>query len=136
MGKEATMVAVAVLAPWLAWLVVSFVSLYLLNLLTHARSGLPPGPRPLPLIGSLHLLGDRPHRSLARLAMTHAAPLMSLRLGSVTTVVASSPAMARELLQRHDAAFSTRSVPDATGMHAAGSVPWLPRPRGGARSAS
>uniref|UniRef100_A0A453DD12 Uncharacterized protein n=1 Tax=Aegilops tauschii subsp. strangulata TaxID=200361 RepID=A0A453DD12_AEGTS len=97
----------------------------LLNLLAHARSGLPPGPRPLPLIGSLHLLGDKPHRSLARLAKIH-GPLMSIRLGAVTTVVVSSPAMAREFLQKHDSVLATRSVPDATGKHAAGSVPWLP----------
>ncbi|VAH53596.1 unnamed protein product [Triticum turgidum subsp. durum] len=51
---------------------------------------------------------------------------MSLRLGAVTTVVVSSPAMAREFLQRHDSAFAARSVPDATGEHAAGSVAWLP----------
>ncbi|KAF7019456.1 unnamed protein product [Triticum aestivum] len=118
------MVAMAVLAPWLAWLVISLLSLYLLNLLAHARSGLPPGPRPLPLIGSLHLLGDKPHRSLAHLAKIH-GPLMSVRLGAVTTVVVSSPAMAREFLQRHDSVLATRSVPDATGKHAAG-VAWLP----------
>ncbi|KAL6900964.1 hypothetical protein ACP4OV_005640 [Aristida adscensionis] len=117
--------AMAVLLPWLAWLVVSLLSVYLLDLITHTRRGLPPGPRPLPLIGSLHLLGSQPHRSLARLARTH-GPLMSLRLGTVTTVVASSPAAAREFLQRHDAAFASRSVPDATGEHAKNSVPWLP----------
>ncbi|XP_037487894.1 geraniol 8-hydroxylase-like [Triticum dicoccoides] len=122
------MVALAVLAPWLAWLVVSVLSFYFLNLLAHARSGLPPGPRPLPLIGSLHLLGDKPHRSLARLAKIH-GPLMSIRLGAVTTVVVSSPAMAREFLQRHDSVLAIRSVPDATGKHAAG-VAWLsPGPR-------
>ncbi|KAF7004545.1 hypothetical protein CFC21_019756 [Triticum aestivum] len=119
------MAPVAVLVPWLAWLVASFLSVYLLNLLARARSGLPPGPHPLPLIGSLHLLGDKPHRSLARLAKAH-GPLMSLRLGAVTTVVVSCPAMAREFLQRHDSAFAARSVPDATGEHAAGSVAWLP----------
>ncbi|KAF7011923.1 hypothetical protein CFC21_026170 [Triticum aestivum] len=119
------MAPVAVLVPWLAWLVASFLSVYLLNLLARARSSLPPGPRPLPLIGSLHLLGDKPHRSLARLAKAH-GPLMSLRLGAVTTVVVSSPAMARVFLQRHDSAFAARSVPDATGEHAAGSVAWLP----------
>uniref|UniRef100_A0A453SPD7 Uncharacterized protein n=1 Tax=Aegilops tauschii subsp. strangulata TaxID=200361 RepID=A0A453SPD7_AEGTS len=122
------MVAMAVLATWLAWLVVSLFSFYLLNLLAHARSGLPPGPRPLPLIGSLHLLGDKPHRSLARLAKIHGS-LMSIRLGAVTTVLVSSPAMAREFLQRHDSVLATRSVPDATGKHAA-DVAWLsPGPR-------
>ena len=119
------MVALAVLVPWLAWLIVSFLSLYLLSLLAHARSGLPPGPRPLPLIGSIHLLGDKPHRSLARLAKIH-GPLMSIRLGTVTTVVVSSPAMAREFLQRHDSVLAARSVPHATGKHAVGSVAWLP----------
>ncbi|OEL15591.1 Geraniol 8-hydroxylase [Dichanthelium oligosanthes] len=51
---------------------------------------------------------------------------MSLRLGSVTTVVVSSPEAAREFLQKHDAVFANRSVPDAVGDHARNSVPWLP----------
>ncbi|RLN39121.1 geraniol 8-hydroxylase-like [Panicum miliaceum] len=116
----------AELLPWLPWLLASLLAaVYLLGLRAHGRHGLPPGPRPLPLIGNLHLLGDQPHRSLAGLAKIH-GPLMSLRLGAVTTVVASSPDVAREFLQRHDAAFATRSVPDAIGAHARDSVVWLP----------
>uniref|UniRef100_A0A0A9AQP2 Cytochrome P450 n=1 Tax=Arundo donax TaxID=35708 RepID=A0A0A9AQP2_ARUDO len=111
---------------WLAWLIVSLLAIYFLDLFAHTRRGLPPGPRPLPLIGSLHLLGDQPHRSLARLAKIH-GPLMSLRLGSVTTVVVSSPEVARQFLQKHDAVFANRSVPDALGDHAKNSVPWLPQ---------
>ncbi|EAZ15414.1 hypothetical protein OsJ_30826 [Oryza sativa Japonica Group] len=103
----------AALLLWLSWLLLSLLSIYLLDLLAHSRRCLPPGPRPLPLIGSLHLLGDLPHRSLAGLAKTY-GPLMSLRLGAVTTVVASSPEVAREFLQKHDAVFATRSTPDAT----------------------
>jgi hypothetical protein len=83
----------AMLVPWLAWLLVSLLAAYFLELYAHARRDLPPGPRPLPLIGSLHLLGDQPHRSLARLAKFH-GPLMSLRLGVVTTVAISSPDVA------------------------------------------
>ncbi|KAF2912738.1 hypothetical protein DAI22_10g035000 [Oryza sativa Japonica Group] len=115
----------AALLLWLSWLLLSLLSIYLLDLLAHSRRCLPPGPRPLPLIGSLHLLGDLPHRSLAGLAKTY-GPLMSLRLGAVTTVVASSPEVAREFLQKHDAVFATRSTPDATGDHARNSVAWLP----------
>nr|XP_051203480.1 geraniol 8-hydroxylase-like isoform X3 [Lolium perenne] len=111
--------------PWLPWLVVSFLSIYLLDLLAHARRRLPPGPIPLPLIGSLHLMGDQPHRSLARLARIH-GPLMSIRLGAVTTVVASSPDAAREILQKHDAVLAGRFVNDAVGDHARDSVAWLP----------
>ncbi|XP_047095218.1 geraniol 8-hydroxylase-like [Lolium rigidum] len=110
---------------WLPWLVASLFAIYLLDLFAHARRRLPPGPTPLPLIGSLHLLGDQPHRSLARLAGTY-GPLMSLRLGAVTTVVASSPDAAREILQKHDAVFATRLVNDAVGDHARNSVSWLP----------
>ncbi|KAL6841158.1 hypothetical protein ACP4OV_029127 [Aristida adscensionis] len=111
--------------PWLAWLIVSLLAAAYL-LANTRRRGLPPGPRPLPLIGSLHLLGDQPHRSLAGLAKAHGA-LMSLRLGAVTTVVVSSPAAARLFLHRHDAAFAARSVPDAVGeLHGRSSAVWLP----------
>lgn len=86
--------------------------LYLLHLFAAVDRNLPPGPRPLPLVGNLLDLGAHPHRSLARLAARH-GPLMALRLGAVTTVVASSADAARDVLQRHDAALSARSVPDA-----------------------
>lgn len=91
------------------------------------RRRLPPAPRPLPLVGNLLDLGAHPHRSLARLAARH-GPLMSLRLGAVTTVVASSADAARDVLQRHDAAFSARSIPDAARAcaHDQHSVGWLP----------
>ncbi|XP_047077158.1 geraniol 8-hydroxylase-like [Lolium rigidum] len=115
----------SLLLAWLPWLVASLFSIYLLDLLANVRRCLPPGPLPLPLIGSLHLVGDQPHRSLARLAKRH-GPLMSLRLGAVTTVVASSPDVAREFLQKHDAIFATRLVNDAMGDHARDSIPWLP----------
>nr|XP_010920219.1 geraniol 8-hydroxylase [Elaeis guineensis] len=94
---------------------------------SHSHSRLPPGPRPLPIAGSLFQLGDKPHQSLARLAKTY-GPLMTLRLGQVFTIVVSSPEIAREVLQKKDAAFSGRSVADALRAlgHADISTLWLP----------
>ncbi|KAI5073962.1 hypothetical protein GOP47_0011975 [Adiantum capillus-veneris] len=71
------------------------------------RRKLPPGPLALPIIGHLHLVGKRPHRSFCDLSKRY-GPLMYLRLGSVPIVVASTPEMAREILQRHDKDFSSR----------------------------
>ncbi|MCO5611772.1 hypothetical protein L7F22_066031 [Adiantum nelumboides] len=67
----------------------------------------PPGPPAWPIIGHLHLLGHLPHQSLAKLAQTY-GPLMGLRLGGVQTIVASSPQMAKEILQTHDVAMAYR----------------------------
>ncbi|KAL1538941.1 geraniol 8-hydroxylase-like [Salvia divinorum] len=88
---------------------------------------LPPGPGPLPVIGNLHLLGPHPHKSLARLANMH-GPLMLLRLGSKNTVVVSSADVAKQVLQKHDLAFSSRTVPDALHAHDhfKYSVVWMP----------
>nr|CAD1829318.1 unnamed protein product [Ananas comosus var. bracteatus] len=100
------------------------------------RRRLPPGPRPLPVVGSLLELGDSPHRTFAHLAACY-GPLISLRLGRVTTVVASSPDAARDVLQKHNAAFSARSVPDtvrARGHHRY-FVLWPPPARRWRRSA-
>lgn len=88
---------------------------------------LPPGPKPFPIIGNLLELGDKPHKSLAKLAMTN-GPLMSLKLGQITTVVISSATMAKEVLQTHDQLLSNRSIPDAIRAHKQHEfgLPWIP----------
>lgn len=73
---------------------------------------LPPGPRRLPVIGNLLELGDKPHQSLAALSEKY-GPVMSLKLGSTTAVVISSPAAAQEALNEKDQTFAGRTVLNA-----------------------
>ncbi|KAL2242107.1 UNVERIFIED_CONTAM: Ferruginol synthase [Sesamum indicum] len=84
---------------------------------TRRRSAkLPPGPRPSPIIGNILQLGRNPHQSLAELSKTY-GPLMSLQLGSIYTVVVSSPELAKEVLQKHDHVFSGRTIAAAAQVH-------------------
>ncbi|KAF5197590.1 Cytochrome p450 76ad1 [Thalictrum thalictroides] len=107
-------------------LLLSFVWLCLITLWPK-KSKLPPGPFPLPIVGSLFKLGNKPHKSLAELAKIY-GPLMTLKLGSVTAIVVSSPTMAKEVLQKNDLAFSGRTIPDAIRAlgHHNRSMAWLP----------
>ncbi|XP_074565246.1 flavonoid 3'-monooxygenase CYP75B137-like [Curcuma longa] len=97
-----------------------FACAFLLAALTHAAffnrrrhdPPLPPGPRGIPLLGSLLFLHADLHAYFARLARAH-GPIFSLRLGSKLAVVISSPAIAREVLRDHDAVFANRDVPAA-----------------------
>ncbi|KAF5199001.1 Cytochrome p450 76ad1 [Thalictrum thalictroides] len=97
------------------------------NLNEDQKTKLPPGPFPLPIVGSLFKLGTKPHKSLAELAKIY-GPLMTLKLGSVTTIVVSSPTMAKEVLQKNDQAFSSRTIPEAVRIldHHNHSMAWLP----------
>uniref|UniRef100_A0A7N0ZXS8 Cytochrome P450 n=1 Tax=Kalanchoe fedtschenkoi TaxID=63787 RepID=A0A7N0ZXS8_KALFE len=105
--------------------------LFIANLLYVAKtiklgfSNLPPGPRPLPIIGNLHQLGPKPHKSLANLARTH-GPIMRLELGQVTTVVISSASAARLVLQKQDHSLANRFPPDSSSScgHDRHSVVW------------
>nr|AMZ03402.1 cytochrome P450 CYP76AH15 [Plectranthus barbatus]UPO25013.1 cytochrome P450 CYP76AH15 [synthetic construct] len=76
------------------------------------RRNLPPGPFPLPIIGNLLQIGSKPHQSFAQLSKKY-GPLMSVQLGSVYTVIASSPEMAKEILQKHGQVFSGRTIAQA-----------------------
>nr|XP_034905760.1 geraniol 8-hydroxylase-like [Populus alba] len=98
------------------------------SVLLRRKSGctvLPPGPRQLPIIGNILALGDKPHRTFAKLSQTY-GPLMTLKLGRITTIVISSPNIAKEALQKHDQALSSRTVPDAVRGHHKNSILWLP----------
>ncbi|CBI35434.3 unnamed protein product, partial [Vitis vinifera] len=90
---------------------------------SHATK-LPPGPTGLPILGSLLQIGKLPHHSLARLAKIH-GPLITLRLGSITTVVASSPQTAKLILQTHGQNFLDRPVPEAIDSPQ-GTIAWTP----------
>lgn len=79
---------------------------------TGSGGRLPPGPFPLPIIGSLHKLGKNPNQSLAKLAKKY-GPLMSLKLGNKTTIVVSSPSIAKQVLQEHDQILSSRTILNA-----------------------
>ncbi|KAK6942390.1 Cytochrome P450 [Dillenia turbinata] len=87
---------------------------YTVNPLLHRKAKLPPGPIGLPFFGSLfHVFKQgQPHKTLANLAQEY-GPLMTVRLGRTITVVAASPEMAKEILQKHDEATSGRIVPNA-----------------------
>ncbi|KAK7308404.1 hypothetical protein VNO77_42008 [Canavalia gladiata] len=88
---------------------------------------LPPGPAGLPIVGNLLQLGPKPHQTLAKLAKIH-GPIMSLKLGQVTTVVMSSAEMAKGVLQTHDQFMSNRKIPNAMAgaNHDQYSLPFIP----------
>ncbi|EFH58280.1 CYP76C2 [Arabidopsis lyrata subsp. lyrata] len=107
-------------------------SFFLIFTITRSRSSLkvapsPPGPPRLPIIGNIHLVGKNPHHSFADLSKTY-GPIMSLKFGSLNTVVVSSPEAAREVLRTYDQILSNRSSTNSIRFinHHEVSVVWLP----------
>ncbi|KAE9601280.1 putative abieta-7,13-dien-18-ol hydroxylase [Lupinus albus] len=90
---------------WIATLLVSLTCLILCR--CRKKKKLPPGPKGLPILGSLHKLGENPHRDLHQLSQKH-GPIMYLRLGVVPTIVVSSPQAAEQFLKTHDLVFANR----------------------------
>ncbi|CAA0837663.1 Flavonoid 3-monooxygenase, partial [Striga hermonthica] len=71
------------------------------------KSKLPPGPKPWPVIGNLHLISHIPHHSLHSLSRKY-GEIMLLKFGTFPVIVASSPEMAKQFLKTHDAVFASR----------------------------
>ncbi|CAL1371332.1 unnamed protein product [Linum trigynum] len=94
------------LLPILSFLLLS------LFLLRNRRPSvqLPPGPKPWPILGNFLHVRSMPHVAFSQLSQAH-GPLISLRLGTQTVVIGSSPEAASEILKTHDHDLSGRSVP-------------------------
>ncbi|XP_010558964.1 PREDICTED: LOW QUALITY PROTEIN: cytochrome P450 76A1 [Tarenaya hassleriana] len=93
--------------------------LYVAWLITTKRRRhrpLPPGPKPWPVVGNMFQLAISPlppHQTLSKLARGVHGPFMTLRLGSMLTVVASSSSAAREVLRDCDVALAGRKIYEA-----------------------
>ncbi|KAK7358924.1 hypothetical protein VNO77_00865 [Canavalia gladiata] len=95
------------------WIAIFLVSLgYVWLWRSKKTKKLPPGPKGLPILGCLHMLGTNPHRDLYQLAQKH-GPIMYLRLGFVPTIVVSSPQAAELFLKTYDLVFASRPPHEA-----------------------
>ncbi|KAK6918466.1 Cytochrome P450 [Dillenia turbinata] len=98
-----------------------------LKLGSRKPAPLPPGPCGLPIIGNMLQLGTLPHQALAKLSKTY-GPVMSLKLGIMTTIVFSSSDVAEEVFKKHDKNFANRTIFDAARAldHHKRSIAWQP----------
>ncbi|KAL3339465.1 hypothetical protein AABB24_028196 [Solanum stoloniferum] len=92
---------------WLALVLVALFTYLIQELICKKKKKIPPGPRGLPLIGNLHMVGKNILHDLHKIAKKY-GPIMSMRLGLVPVIVASSPYAAQQFLKNHDLVFSSR----------------------------
>ncbi|XP_008935104.1 PREDICTED: cytochrome P450 2K4-like [Merops nubicus] len=75
---------------------------------SHTRGNFPPGPRPLPIIGNLHIMDlKRPYLTMLELAKTY-GPVFSFQMGLRKVVVLSGYETVKEALVNHADAFAGR----------------------------
>ncbi|XP_045794480.1 cytochrome P450 76T24-like isoform X3 [Trifolium pratense] len=114
-------------------LVITFLSasilIFILRKLNQTQNPtkLPPGPYPLPILGNILELGKNPHKTLTKLSKIY-GPIMTLKLGTITTIVISSPQLTKQVLHENSQIFSNRTVPHAICAvdHNKFSVGWVP----------
>ncbi|KAG2600072.1 hypothetical protein PVAP13_5KG499007 [Panicum virgatum] len=101
---QANLLYAALLLPTVLYLAV--------NRRRRTTSRLPPGPRGVPLLGSLPFIDRNLHTYFAGLAAKH-GPVLSIRLGSKVEIVVTSPELASEVLRDKDPIFANRVMPEA-----------------------
>nr|TKR98347.1 hypothetical protein D5086_0000204820 [Populus alba] len=91
------------------WFVTALLAHFFIKTFLRSRSqnNLPPSPPALPFIGHLHLIGSVLAKSFQTLAIRY-GPIMQIRLGASTCVVASNAVVAKEIFKTQDLNFSSR----------------------------
>ncbi|XP_032040657.1 cytochrome P450 2K6-like [Aythya fuligula] len=75
---------------------------------SHVNKNLPPGPKPLPIIGNLHILDlKKLDRTMIKLSETY-GPVFRIQMGPKTVVVLSGYDTVKEALVNHADAFAGR----------------------------
>ncbi|CAN4090064.1 unnamed protein product [Withania somnifera] len=92
---------VSIFLQVLAILVVLYFLHELHNKFMKKKKKHPPGPKGLPIIGNLHMIGKNIHQDLHKIAKRY-GPIMIMRFGVVPIIVASSPHAAEQFLKNHD----------------------------------
>ncbi|KAL7592325.1 hypothetical protein Lser_V15G32724 [Lactuca serriola] len=108
--------------------VASFLLFAFWALSPKTSKNLPPGPPKLPIIGNIHQLkSPTPHRVLRNLAKKY-GPIMHLQLGQVSTVVVSTPRLAREIMKTNDISFADRPTTTTSQIffYKAQDIGWAP----------
>ncbi|XP_047967645.1 cytochrome P450 71AU50-like [Salvia hispanica] len=92
------------------WLVLAILAGSLVSLATNRKKKtrrLPPGPKGIPILGHLHMMGKNPHQDLQRIAKDHGS-IMHMRFGFAPIIVVSSPEAAELFLKTDDLVFASR----------------------------
>ncbi|XP_075717052.1 cytochrome P450 2K1-like [Rhinoderma darwinii] len=85
-----------------------FVALFFYGRRRNVYYNLPPGPRPLPIIGNLHMLDlKKPYKTFHQLSKTY-GPVYTIKLGEETVVVLCGYEAVKDALVNHADEFSGR----------------------------
>ena len=82
-------------------------TIFIIKLLNHRNKNLPPSPFSLPIIGHLHLLKQPLFQALETLSLKY-GPILSLKFGSRSILVVSSPSAVEECFTKNDIIFANR----------------------------
>ncbi|XP_073293441.1 cytochrome P450 71AU50-like [Primulina huaijiensis] len=93
-------------------IIVACIAAPLLHMYTRKKKKLPPGPKGLPILGHLQMIGKNPHQDLERMAKQH-GPIMYLQFGFVPNIIVSSAAAAELFLKTYDLVFASRPPHEA-----------------------
>ncbi|KAL0424406.1 UNVERIFIED_CONTAM: cytochrome [Sesamum radiatum] len=91
---------------WLT-LIAILASFWLHRLTKKKKKRLPPGPRGVPILGHLHMLGKNPHQDLQRIAKEY-GPIMYMQFGLIPNIIVSSPEATQLFLKTYDLVFASR----------------------------